>query len=67
VRRFDSSRGHFPNFGAGFVGARVQIVESGELVRMYCGDELVRTLVLDCERRYQQPGKRRGGEVEIRA
>jgi hypothetical protein len=42
-------------------------VESGELVRVYCGDELVRTLALDRERGYQQLGRRRGGKVDIRA
>jgi len=55
------------NIGARFAGAKVHVVEEGELVRVYCGDELVRTLALDSERRYQRLGRRRGGEVEIRA
>lgn len=55
------------NIGARFAGASVRIVESGELIHVYHGDELVRTLAPDRERRYQQLGRRRGGEVEIRA
>jgi hypothetical protein len=46
---------------------RVRIVENGGLVHVYHGDELVRTLAPDRDRRYQQLGTRRGGEVEIRA
>jgi transposase InsO family protein len=55
------------NIGKRFAGAKVRVVEEGDLVRVYVGSELVRTLALDHERRYQQLGKRRGGEVEIRA
>jgi transposase InsO family protein len=62
-----SFRGLAINIGARFAGASVRIVENGGLVRVYYGDELVRTLALDRERRYQQLGARRGGEVEIRA
>ena len=45
----------------------VRVVEEGELVRVYCGDALVRTLALDSERRYQRLGRVRGGEVVIKA
>ena len=62
-----SFRGLAINIGSRFAGASVRIVENEGLVRVYVGDELVRTLAPDRERRYQQLGRRRGGEVEIRA
>jgi transposase InsO family protein len=62
-----SFRGLAISIGSRFAGASVRIVESGGLVRVYVGEELVRTLALDHTRRYQQLGRRRGGEVEIRA
>jgi len=54
------------NIGMRYAGARVAIVESGELVHVYYGDELVRSLAPDRSRRYQRLGKRRSGEVAIR-
>jgi MOSC domain-containing protein YiiM len=48
-------------------GASVRVLESGGLVRVYVGEELVCTLAPDHERSYQQLSRRRGGEVEIRA
>jgi len=62
-----SFRGLAINIGSRFAGASVRIVENGGLVHAYVGEELVRTLAPDRERRYQQLGARRGGEVEIRA
>jgi transposase InsO family protein len=41
------------NIGLRFAGARVRIVEAGELVHVYWGEELVRSLVPDPSRRYQ--------------
>jgi transposase InsO family protein len=55
------------NIGMRFAGARVRIVENGGLVHVYYGEELVRTLAPDHGRGYQQLGRRRGGEVKIRA
>jgi len=49
-----------------FAGARVRIVEEGELLHLYHGEELVRSLAPDRSRRYQRLGKRRSGEVTIR-
>jgi hypothetical protein len=37
-----------------YVGARVAIVEEGELVHVYYGAELVRSLAPDSNRRYQR-------------
>lgn len=54
------------NIGVRFAGARVRIVESGELVRVYYGEKLVRSLAPDRSRRYQRLGRRRSGEVTIR-
>ena len=62
-----SFRGLAIKIGSRFAGTSVRIVENGELVRVYVGEELVRTLAPDRERRYQRLGARRGGEVEIRA
>jgi hypothetical protein len=42
------------NIGVRFGGARVRIVEVGELVHVYYGDELVRSLAPDPSRRYQR-------------
>jgi len=42
------------NIGMRFAGARVAIVEVGELVHVYYGEELVRSLALDPSRRYQR-------------
>jgi len=58
--------GAYVNIGVRFAGARVRIVEEGELVHVYIGDELVRSLAPDRSRRYQRIGKRRSGEVAIR-
>jgi transposase InsO family protein len=54
------------NIGMRYAGARVAIVEEGELVHVYYGDELVRSLAPDPARRYQRLGRRRSGEVTIR-
>jgi len=54
------------NIGMRFAGARVRIVEEGELVHVYYGEELVRSLAPDPSRRYQRLGRRRAGEVTIR-
>jgi len=48
------------NIGMRYAGARVAIVQQGELVHVYYGDELVRTLAPDYARRYQRLDKRRG-------
>jgi transposase InsO family protein len=58
-------RRSYVNIGVRFAGARVRIVEQGELVHVYYGDELVRSLAPDRTRRYQRLGKRRSGEVTI--
>jgi len=42
------------NIGTRFAGARVAIVEAGELVHVYYGSELVRSLAPDRSRRYQR-------------
>jgi hypothetical protein len=42
------------NIGMRYAGARVAIVEEGELVHVYYGDELVRSLAPDSTRRYQR-------------
>jgi transposase InsO family protein len=55
------------NIGMRYAGARVAIVEAGELVHVYYGDELVRSVAPDPTRRYQRLGKRRSGEVTIKA
>ncbi|MGH3137698.1 MAG: hypothetical protein ACRDPV_14535 [Gaiellaceae bacterium] len=54
------------NIGVRYAGARVRIVEEGELVHVYYGQELVRSLAADRTRRYQRLGRRRAGEVAIR-
>jgi transposase InsO family protein len=45
--------------GARYRGATVRILEVGELVHVYLGDELIRVLALDRSRRYQKLDKRR--------
>jgi len=70
VRRVASNgvfayRRAYINIGVRFAGARVRIVEQGELVHVYYGEELVRSLAPDRTRRYQRLGKRRSGEVTI--
>jgi transposase InsO family protein len=45
--------------GRRYRGATVRIIEVGELVHVYLGDELIRVLALDRSRRYQNLGKRR--------
>ncbi len=55
------------NIGMRFAGARVAIVESGELVHVYYGEELVRSLAPDPSHCYQRLGKRTRAEVTIRA
>lgn len=51
------------NIGVRFAGAQVRIVEAGELVHVYYGEELVRSLAPDLSRRYQRLDKRRGRRV----
>lgn len=46
--------------GMRWAGARVRIVEVGELWHVYHGNELIRALVPDRSRRYQTLGKRPG-------
>ena len=60
-------RGNHINIGARYAGARVRIVQAGELVHIYHGNELVRSLAPDHRRRYQRLGKRRSREVSIKA
>jgi len=59
-------RKRYINIGVRYAGARVRIVEQGELVHVYYGEELVRSLAPDRTRRYQRLGKRRSGEVVIK-
>jgi hypothetical protein len=61
-----SHRNRHINLGIRFAGARVRILEEGELVHVYYGEELVRSLAPDRTRRYQRLGKRRTGEVTIK-
>jgi transposase InsO family protein len=53
------------NIGTRYAGARVQIVEAGELVHVYYGQELIRTLAPDPDRGYQRLGKHRLEERKI--
>jgi transposase InsO family protein len=53
------------NIGTRFAGTRVRILEAGELVHVYYGAELVRSLAPDHARRYQRLGKRTRREVAI--
>jgi len=53
-------RGSYVNIGMRFAGAQVAIVEQGELVHVYYGEELVRLLAPDLSSRYQRLDKRRG-------
>jgi transposase InsO family protein len=54
---------NYNGFGIGvgnrYRGATVRIVEIGELVHVYLGDELIRVVALDRSRRYQNLGKRK--------
>lgn len=47
--------------GRRYRGATVRILEVGELVYVYLGEELIRVLALDRSRRYQKLGKRKDG------
>jgi transposase InsO family protein len=47
------------NGGRRYRGATVRLLEVGELVHVYLGDELIRACALDRGRRYQRLGKRR--------
>jgi transposase InsO family protein len=47
------------NVGRRYRGATVRLVEIGELLHMYLGDELIHVAALDHNRRYQRRGKRR--------
>jgi transposase InsO family protein len=47
------------NVGRRYRGATVRIVEVGELLHVYLGDELIHVAALDHNRRYQKHGKRR--------
>jgi transposase InsO family protein len=47
--------------GRRYRGATVRILEVGELVHIYLGEELIRVLALDRSRRYQKLGKRKDG------
>ena len=51
--------GSYINIGVRYAGARVRILEQGELVHVYYGDELVRSLAPDPSRRYQRREQRR--------
>lgn len=51
--------GAYINIGVRYAGARVRIVEEGELVHVYYGEELVRSLAPDPSRRYQRRERRR--------
>jgi transposase InsO family protein len=46
--------------GRRWAGATVRIVEVGELIHVYLGDELIRVVAPDRSRRYQSLGKRPG-------
>lgn len=49
--------------GKRWAGARVRIIESGELWHVYHGSELVRALIPDRSKRYQTLGQRPGRKV----
>src|SRR5439155_11663505 len=53
------------NIGMRYAGARVRIVQADELVHVYYGEELVRSLAPDRTRRYQRLGRRRPKEVTV--
>ena len=46
--------------GAEYAGQRVEVVLDGLQADVFAGDELIRHLSLDPERRYQPSGRRRG-------
>jgi hypothetical protein len=47
------------NVGRRYRGATVRLLEVGELVHVYLGEELIRVCALERGRRYQRLGKRR--------
>lgn len=49
--------GYAITIGMRYRGATVRILEVGELVHVYLGDELIRVVALDPSRRYQNLGK----------
>lgn len=49
--------GYSITIGMRYRGATVRILEVGELVHVYLGDELIRVVALDPSRRYQNLGK----------
>jgi transposase InsO family protein len=56
------------NIGMRFAGGRVRILQVGELIHVYYGEELVRSLAPDRSRRYQRldkrPGRRSPGQKD---
>jgi hypothetical protein len=54
------------NIGTRFAGARVRIVEVGELVHVYHGNELVRSLAPDRRRSYQASERARRSRAQKR-
>ena len=50
---------HAINVGRRYRGATVRLLEVGELVHVYLGEELIRACALDRGRRYQRPSKKR--------
>lgn len=50
--------GYAITIGMRYRGATVRILEVGELVHVYLGEELIRVVALDPSRRYQNLGKR---------
>jgi len=56
-------RGKRINVGNRYAGALIRIVEEGELLHVYLGDELLRSLAPDPSQTYQPLGRRRSGEV----
>lgn len=55
-------RANHINIGSRYAGARVRIIEAGELVHVYYRDELIRTLAPNPDNRYQRLGKHRSKE-----
>jgi hypothetical protein len=47
--------------GRRFAGATVRLVEAGELIHVYHGDELIRTVAPDPAHRYQRMNNRTRG------
>jgi transposase InsO family protein len=50
---------HAINVGRRYRGATVRLLEVGELVHVYLGEELIRACALDRDRRYQRLSKKR--------